>query len=139
MNRLRRVGLTLNGGKFEFRPSKLIFFGYELTSDDINPSKEKIAVIRDARAPKDVSEVRSFMGLVQYSAKFMLDVASVARPIQVLTRKGVKFVGGAEQQTAFERLKQMITQVDTLTYYKVGCRTRIFADASPVGRGVVLA
>lgn len=46
---------------------------------------------------------------------------------------------GAEQQTAFERLKQMITQVDTLTYYKVGCRTRIFADASPVGLGVVLA
>ena len=33
----------------------------------------------------------------------------------------------------------MISQVDTLTYYKVGCRTRIFADASPVGRGVVLA
>lgn len=98
MNRLRRVGLTLNGGKFEFRPSKLIFFGYELTSDDINPSKEKIAVIRDARAPKDVSEVRSFMGLVQYSAKFMLDVASVARPIQVLTRKGVKFVGGRNSE-----------------------------------------
>ena len=46
---------------------------------------------------------------------------------------------GAEQQTAFERLKQMITQVDTLTYYKVGCRTRIIADASPVGLGVVLA
>ena len=34
------------------------------------------------------------MGLVQYSAKFMLDIALVARPIQVLTRKGVKFVWG---------------------------------------------
>ena len=78
------------------------------------------------------------MGLVQYSAKFMPDLASVARPIQELTRKGVKFVWGEEQQTAFERLKQMITHADTLAYYKVGSRTRIIADASPVGLGAVL-
>ena len=43
-------------------------------------------------------------------------VASVERPIQELTRKGVKFVWGEEQQTAFERLKQLITHTDTLAY-----------------------
>ena len=89
-------------------------------------------------SPKDASEVRSFMGLVQYSAKFMPDVASVVRTIQELTRKGAKFAWEAEQQTAFERLKQMIAQAETLAYCKVGCRTRIVADASPVGLGAVL-
>ena len=78
------------------------------------------------------------MGLVQYSAKFMPDVASVAKPIQELTRKSTKFVWGAEQQTAFQELKRMITQADTLAYYKVSCRTRIVADVSPVGLGAVL-
>ena len=53
------------------------------------------------------------MGLVQYSAKFMPDVASVVRPKQELTRKGAKFVWEAEQQTAFERLKQMISHAET--------------------------
>ena len=138
LDRLREVGLTLNGNKCEFRLSKLTFFGHELTSDGINPSEEKIAAIRDARPPKDASEVRSFMGLVQYSAKFLADVAAVSRPIQELTRKGTKFVWGAEQQTAFERRKLMITQADTLAYYKIGCRTRIVADTSPVGLGAVL-
>ena len=132
---LREVGLTLNGNKCEFRLSKLTSFGHELTSDGINPSEKKIAAIRDARPPKDAREVRSFMGLVQYSAKFLPDVASVSRPIQELTRKGTKFVWGVEQQTPFKRLKLMITQADTLAYYKVGCRTRILEDASPVGLG----
>ena len=60
-------------------------------SDSVNPSEDKVAAIRDARPPKDASEVRSFMGLVQYAAKFMPDVASAAKPIQELTRKDVTF------------------------------------------------
>ena len=78
------------------------------------------------------------MGLVQYSAKFMPDLASIAKPIQEMTRKGVTFKWGAEQQRSFQELKKLITQAETLAYYKVGCRTRIVADASPVGLGAVL-
>ena len=86
LDRLSEGRLTVNRVKCQFRLSKLTFFGHELTSDGINPSEEKVAAIRDARPPKDAAEVRSFMGLVQYSAKFMPDVASVAKPIQELTR-----------------------------------------------------
>ena len=79
------------------------------------------------------------MGLVQYSAKFMPDVASVAKPIQELTRKGITFKWGIEQQMAFQELKCLITQAETLGYFRADCRTRIIADASPVGLGAVLA
>ena len=137
LDRLDEVGLTVNGDKCEFRLSKLMFLGHQLTGDGINPCKEKIAAIRDARPPKDASEVRSFMGLVQYSSKFMLDVAFVAKPVQELTRKGVVFHWGKKQQTAFEELKRPITQVETLAYLKIGCRMRIITDASPVGLGAV--
>ena len=139
LDRLSEVGLTVSREKCEFQLSKLTFFGHELTSDGVNPSEEKVAAIRDVTPPKDASEVRSFMGLVQYSAKFMSDVASIAKPIQELTRKGVTFKWGEEQQTAFEKLKCLITQAKTLVYFRVDCRTRIVADASPVGLGAVLA
>ena len=138
LDRLREVGLTLNGKKCEFRLSKLTFFGHELTHRGVNPSEEKVAAIQDATPPKDASEVRSFMGLVQYSAKFLPNLASVAQPIQELTRKGAKFVWGTEQQSTFKELKRLITQADTLAYYQVDCRTRIVADASPVSLGAVL-
>ena len=114
LDRLRRVGLTLNGNKCAFCLSKLTLFGHELTSEGINPSEEKATASRDARAPKDASEVRWFKGLVQCSAKFVPDVALVARPLQELTRKVAKFVWEAEQQTAFERLKQIIARAETL-------------------------
>ena len=138
LDRLSEVGLTVNSEKCEFRLTKLTFFGHDLTSNGVNPSEEKVADIRDARPPKDAGEVRSFMGLVQYSAKFMPDVTTVAKPIQELTKKGVAFKWGVEQQTAFQELKRLITQAETLAYYKVGCKTRIVADASLVGVGAVL-
>ena len=100
--RLSEVGLTVNREKCKFRLSKLTFFGHELTSNGVSPSEEKVAAIRDARPPKDTSEVQSFMGLVQYSAKFMSDVASVAKPNQELARKGVTFKWGEEKLTAFQ-------------------------------------
>ena len=114
------------------------YVGHELTSDGVNPSEEKVDAIRDARPPKDVGKIRSFMGLVQYSARFIPDLASVAKPIQELTRKGVPFIWAIEQQRAFEALKKLITQTETLAYYQVGSRTRIVADASPVALGAVL-
>jgi len=138
LDRLSEVGLTVNREKCQFRLSKLTFFGHELTSDGINPSEEKVAAIRDARPPKDAAEVRSFMGLVQYSAKFMPDVASVAKPIQELTRQGVTFNWGEEQQMAFQELKCLISRSETLAYFRTDCRTRIVADMSPVGLGAVL-
>ena len=46
---------------------------------------------------------------------------------------------GEEQQTAFEELKCLITQAETLGYIRVDCRIRVVADKSPVGLGSVLA
>ncbi|KAL9954411.1 hypothetical protein ACROYT_G041945 [Oculina patagonica] len=48
----------------------------------------------------------------------MPDVASIAKPIQELTRKGVAFNWGEEQQMAFQELKRLITQAGTLAYFR---------------------
>lgn len=58
------MGLIVNGEKCKFRLLKFIFFSYELISDGVNLSEEKVVVIRDVRFFKDVSEVWFFMGLV---------------------------------------------------------------------------
>ena len=109
LDRSSEVGLTVNGEKCKFRLSKLTFFGHEPTSNSVDPSEKKAAAIRDAQSPKDASEVRSFMGLAQHLAKFMPDIASMAKPIHELTRKGITVKGGGgggeEQQTAFQELK----------------------------------
>ena len=57
-DRVREMGLTVKEDKCKFRLLRLTFFGHKLTSDSINPSKEKIAAIANARPYKDASEVR---------------------------------------------------------------------------------
>ena len=136
--RLDEVNLTLNRSKCEFRLPKLTFFGHELGKEGIAPSEEKIGAVLNARPPETVAEVRSFLGLVQYSAKFLPNLAVVAEPMRRLTRKEVKFEWGLDQQEAFDELKRLMTKAETLAYFRNECKTRIVADAGPTGVGAVL-
>ena len=138
LERLRESGLTLNGGKCQFRLHKLTFFGHDLSSEGVGPSEEKIAAVVNAQPPQNVSEVRSFVQLVQYSSKFIPNFSQVAEPLRNLLRKGQTFTWGQEQQAAFEELKWLMTSAGALAYFRGDCETRIVADAGPDGRGVVL-
>ena len=118
--------------------SKWTFFGHDLSSKGIKANDEKVQAIQNARLPQNEKEARSFMGLFQYSAKFIPHLATIGRPIMDLSRKHIKLDWGNQQQSAFERLQSLISRVDTLAYFKNDCKTRIIADASPVGLGAVL-
>ena len=138
LQRLKRSGLTLNGDKCQFRLPKLTFFGHELSSHGIAPSEEKIAAVVNARVPRNVSEVHSFVKLVLYSAKFIPNFAQVAESLRKLLRKGEPFVWDTEQQKSFETLKQLMSTAKALAYFRNDCQTRIVADAGPEGLGAVL-
>ena len=138
LKRLKECGVTLNADKCQFRLPKLTFYGHDLSRSGVSPSEEKVTAIRDAKAPQNSSEISSFLGLVQYSAKFIPDFATVSEPLRQLTRKNVKFVWGRQQAEAFEKLKELITRAETLAYFKNNCKTRIVGDAGPTGLGAVL-
>ena len=138
LKRLKKCGLTLNADKCQFRLPKLTFYRHDLSRSGVSPSEEKVMAIRNAKAPQNSSEIRSFLGLVQYSAKFIPDFATVSEPLRQLTRKNVKFVWGRQQAEAFEKLKEIISKAETLAYFKNNCKTRIVGDAGPTGLGAVL-
>ena len=138
LRRLRERGLTLNEKKCQFRLPKLTFFGHDLSSKGIAPSEEKVSAVQNAKPPQSTAEVRSFLGLVQYCAKFLPDCSQVAEPLRMLTRKDLQFMWEDAQQKSFQKLKDLLTRVETLTYFKNERRTRIVADAGPTGIGAVL-
>ena len=71
LERLRQCGLTLNARKCQFRLPKLTFFRHDLSKNGVAPSEEKVAAVQNAKPPKNVAGVRSFLSLVQYCAKFL--------------------------------------------------------------------
>ena len=92
LRRRRERGLTLNEKKCQFRLPKLTFLGHDLSSKGIAPSEEKVSAVQNAKPPQSTAEVRSFLGLVQYCAKFLTDFFQVAEPLRTLTRNDQQFM-----------------------------------------------
>ena len=109
-----------------------------MSKQEISPSEEKVSATQNSKPPQNTAEVRSFLGLVQYCAKFQPDYAQVVEPLRILTRRGQHFMWGDAQEKSFQKLKDLLTQADTLAYFKNECSTRIIADAGPAGIGAVL-
>lgn len=70
--------------------------------------------------------------------KFIPDLANTAQPLRELTKKGVKFEWGPEQNTAFETIKQLLETKTSLGFFDPEDRTAVMADASPNGLGAAL-
>lgn len=138
MDILREKGLTLNREKCVFKMSHLVFMGHVLSAKGIGPADEKIKAITEAREPQNPSEVRSFLGLVQFCARYICDYSTLVEPLRRLTRLNTRFDWGAEQAQAFKKLKQELASAETLAYFDSSKKTHIIADASPFGLGAVL-
>ena len=70
--------LKFNFAKCQFDQTQLEFFGYIFSPDGISPSANKVQAIKDASVPKNASEVRSFLGMVQYCGRFIPKLADSA-------------------------------------------------------------
>ena len=94
--------------------------------------------ILEAREPENVSELRSFLGLANYSSRFIPHFTTLTEPLRRLTKKDTPYVIGEEQRTAFQTLKKRMADAGKLAYFNKNAPTKVVSDASPVGLGCVL-
>ena len=97
MERLKAKNLTLNAEKCRFHMTQMVFMGLVLSNNGIGPTEDKVKAIVDARELQSASEVRSFLGLASYNARFIPDFATVAEPLHRLTKSGVCFEFGERE------------------------------------------
>lgn len=138
LERLRERKLTLNEKKCKFGMDKIVFMGHIVSKLGLEPTKGRIDAIVNATTPKNAAEVRSFLGLVNFSARYIPNLAAVCEPLRTLTRQGVNFEWGIKQQESFERLKESLTNAETLGHFRLDAKTTVVTDACNVGLGAVL-
>ena len=136
--RLRDCGLTINSEKCQYNMDRIIFMGILLSEKGIGPTEGRVKAVLEARQPRNLAELRSFLGLVTYSSGFIPQFATISEPLRRLTRKNTPYEFGKEQVESFEKLKNCLAEATTLAFFKKGAPTKIIADASPVGLGAVL-
>ena len=88
--------------------------------------------------PMNLAEVRSLLGMAQYSAQFIPNFAEITGPLRQLTHKNVKWKWTNHKQKSFEVLHNVLLCDTVLGYYEMGCETRLQVDAGPNGLGLIL-
>ena len=123
-----------------FKMPQLTFMGYLLSRKGIGPTDQHVEAVAGLRNPQmQRKEVQSFLGLMNLSARFIPNLASIKEPLRKLTRKDVPFKWGTEQEVAFETLKSNRGRTQTLAYFDRNAEVaKLITDASPVGLGAVL-
>lgn len=66
LDRLHQYNLHLKLAKCEFLKPEVVYLGLRISAEGLQPVEEKISAVKRAPAPKNVSELRSFLGMVQY-------------------------------------------------------------------------
>ena len=87
LTRLEAAGLHLKKNKCEFLLSSVEYLGHKITADGLQPTEEKVRAIKEAPPPTNVSQLRSFLGLVNYYSKFLPNLANTLAPLYSLLQK----------------------------------------------------
>ena len=90
---LAEKGLKLNREKCQLNMPKIEFMGHVLSSRGVGPADVKVKAVVEAREPQTATEVRSFLGLVNYSARYIPDLATISAPLRELTKKKTELCG----------------------------------------------
>ena len=138
MERTRRAGIKLNHEKCIIKTSECSFFGMVYTSSGVKPDPEKVTAIQNIDPPKDKKELHSFLGMVNYLAPFMPNLASHTAPLRELLRDDVEYQWSPSHTRAFETIKCQISTETTLAYYDRSKPVVLQVDASSKGLGAVL-
>ncbi|GFQ66102.1 RNA-dependent RNA polymerase 1 [Trichonephila clavata] len=146
LSNLRRVFEKLKEAKLKLNPSKCNLFRHEvnylghiISADGVRTDPQKVSAVKDWRRPKNVHELRSFLGLCTYYRRFVKGFSSIARPLHRLTENKQKFLWTDECEEAFNSLKAALTSFPILVYPDPEKQFILDTDASHESVGAVLS
>ena len=129
----------MNYDKCEVFKDSFNYFGHIIDRNGVHKDKKKTEAMKKMPAPRDVSEVHSFIGFVTYYSRFIKNLSSILKPLNYLLHKDKKFEWTEECQKAFETAKAAFTSDDFVVHYNPKLPLLLDCDASPYGIGAVLS
>ena len=134
-------GIVLNVSKFEFCKKEVTFAGFQLTPDGIKPAKATLEAIRNFPTPKNVTDMRSWFGLVRqvaYAHSCSEDLAPFRDLLK--SKEKNKFYWSEDLQNLFDRSKDRIINavVDGIASFDFQRQTYLQCDWSKQGLGFLL-
>ncbi len=139
LSRLDEFGLCVQREKCEFFKDSLEYLGHIIDAQGLHKSPENVRAIVDAPAPQNITQLRSFLGLLNYYSRFIPNLASVLAPLNALLCKGKQWLWSQGCEDAFDKAKNVLLSQSVLTHYNPQLPIRLACDASPYGVGAVIS
>ena len=137
--RLQAHGIRMKKSKCSFMNDSVEYLGHIIDSEGIKATPEKIAAIERAPMPKNIQQLRSFLGLLNYYRKFLPNLAMVIQPLNDLLQKDKKWSWTEGCSRAVDTAKRLLLQSKVLVHYDSSLPLRLAADASQYGLGAVIS
>ena len=138
LERCKDNGIKLNRDNLKLRMSEVTFMGHLITKDGLQSDPEKVKAIAEMAAPTNINELRRYLGVINYLAKFLPHMTDVIYPLRNLTKDDIKWTWTESQQQAFETVRSMLTNAPVLAFYDPKKELRLENDASEYGLGSAL-
>ena len=108
------------------------YLGHRIDSRGLHTLDNKVTAVLEAPCPKDLSELRSFLGLIHYYGKFMPNLSTLLHPLN-------KLLKAAACEVAFKETKQLLASAPVLANYNPSLPICLAGDASAYGIGEVIS
>lgn len=139
IERFNEYNVKIKLEKCKFFQKSVIYLGHEISGEGVRPNKEKVKAIIGAPCPQNLTQLKSYLGLINYYGRFIPNLSHELIALYKLTKKNTKFIWSDECQRAFQRSKDLLLSNDLLVHYDPAKPIVIHCDASPYGLGAILS
>jgi hypothetical protein len=137
--RLRTHRLKLQPDKCEFLRKEVNYLGHQITEHGVKPDPQKVMVIAQYPRPTTTKQLKTFCGMISYYRRFIPNCSKIASPLHKLLKVNARFEWNAEQEHAFQYLKDRLISQPILQYPDFDKEFILTTDASNTGIGAVLS
>jgi len=138
LSKLQEAGFVLNEEKSLCCQSEVTFLGHHLSEFGVKADSKRIDAILGLSKPNNVSQLRQFVGTLNFVLKYIPNSNVVMQPLYDLMKQSNEFLWGIEQDRAFDKIKAILKQENALAFYDVDAETMLSCDSSSRGLGAVL-
>ena len=139
LQNLSTHGIRVNVGKCKFFQSQVQYLGHMLDSRGLHPTEEKVEAIRKAPEPTNLTQLKAFLGLVNYYSRFLPNLATLLEPMHALLRQSNEWEWSSQCANSFNACKKLLCESQILELYDVHKEIQLTCDASAYGLGAVMS
>lgn len=137
--RLQKYNIRINKEKSEFFTEQIQYCGYIINKSGIHKAPDKVEAINNMRRPTNITELRSFLGMIHYYDRFIPNLSSILKPLNTLLQKETKYEWSSNCEKSFQAAKEAFTSPRCLVHFDPKLPIALATDASPYGVGAVLS